>query len=73
MSASQTAVKEYSIIDRFERTMTVGRLGHGGQVVTPGQLCTTQRLPGLEWLVNRLLLVADQWNEQPRSEDEGLL
>jgi Uma2 family endonuclease len=58
-------VAEYWIIDRFRRTMAVYRPTPGGlgseQVVREGETFRTDRLPGFELPLARLLAVADRW------------
>lgn len=60
-------VREYWIIDRFDRTMTVHRFD-GSQVestvVTADQSYTTPLLPGFELPLSRLFELADRWSDQ---------
>jgi Uma2 family endonuclease len=57
-------VKEYWIIDRFERTLTV-YAKHGKRVkkriVPEGESYATPLLPGFELPLDRLLALADDW------------
>jgi Uma2 family endonuclease len=60
-------VKEYWIIDRFRRTMTVYRPGSTGpqyQIVAEAETYTTTLLPGFELPVARLLERADRWKRK---------
>jgi Uma2 family endonuclease len=63
-------VKEYWIIDRFRRIMTVYHptpLGPTYEVVTETQTYQTPLLPGFELPLTRLLSRADQWKKtRPR-------
>ena len=54
-------VKEYWIIDRFRRTMTVCRGDADLQVVQESETYTTDLLPGFELPLEKLLAVADRW------------
>jgi Uma2 family endonuclease len=57
-------VREYWVIDRFARCMTVYRphgSGSTSQVVREGQLFATPLLPGFELHLDRLLERADRW------------
>jgi Uma2 family endonuclease len=57
-------IKEYSIIDRFERTMTVfSRIGQKvkKRVLCADQVYRTTLLPGFELPLARLFAVADLW------------
>jgi Uma2 family endonuclease len=61
----EIGVAEYWIIDRFKRIMTV--YSPGGKrprkrVVRAHQTYTTDRLPGFELPLGRLLAVADRWS-----------
>ena len=61
-------VREYWVIDRFRRVMTVYRPGAFGpthQIVTEPQTYETELLPGFVLPLARLLARADQWN-RPR-------
>lgn len=59
-------VAEYWIIDRFRRIMTVHRSDPDGAVtevtVREGETYRTDRLPGFELPLARLLAVADRWD-----------
>lgn len=60
-------VKEYWIIDRFRRTMTVYKGGPDApqeQVLTEKETYKTDRLPGFELPLAHLLAAADKWKEQ---------
>ena len=59
-------VREYWIIDRFRRMMTVFRPAEGGhstEVVQENDRYTTELLPGFELPLNELLTAADKWEE----------
>ncbi len=59
-------VKEYWIIDRFRRTMTVfvNRGGLSSElVVHEGEIYRTPLLPGFELALARLLAIADEWDK----------
>ena len=59
-------VVEYWVIDRFQRTLTVFRQAKTGaeqQVIAESEIYTTPVLPGFELSLNRLLGVADDWQE----------
>ena len=59
-------VREYWVIDRFRRTMTVFQMVKGEisqRVVTEKQTYTTPLLPGFELPLAKLLRVADRWAE----------
>jgi Uma2 family endonuclease len=61
-------VREYWIINRFARTLTVYTLGADGspteREVPEGEIYRTGRLPGFELPLARLLAAADLWNEE---------
>ena len=60
-------VKEYWIIDRFRRIMTVYRPGIAGptsDIVTETLTYTTRLLPGFELPLARLLARADRWKKR---------
>ena len=62
----EVGVKEYWIIDRFRRTMTVytpADEGYGEQVVLEHEVFITPLLPGFELPLAKLLAAADKWNE----------
>ncbi|MDZ4686350.1 MAG: Uma2 family endonuclease [Planctomycetaceae bacterium] len=59
-------VKEYWIIDRFNRSLTVIR-GADVAVIGENQIHKTDLLPGFELPVGRLLAVADRLVEPPES------
>ncbi len=57
-------VREYWVIDRFRRTMTVfARRGDKMQprVIPVGETYTTELLPGFDLPLSRLLALADRW------------
>jgi len=60
----ELGVKEYWIIDRFKRTMTVYSSGARTRVVRANQIYTTPLLPGFELPLGRLLAIADRWGEK---------
>ncbi|MFI5454638.1 MAG: Uma2 family endonuclease [Isosphaerales bacterium] len=63
-------VKEYWVIDRFRRMMTVYRKGLSGptcDVVTEPQAYRTDLLPGFVLPLSRLLAKADDWSRARRS------
>ncbi len=58
-------VREYWIVDRFARCLTIYRppeTGNPQQVVREGETYTTPLLPGFELPLNRLLQRADLWD-----------
>jgi Uma2 family endonuclease len=62
----EAGVREYWIIDRFERKMTVFRQDSSGthEVLVPEDgVYRTPLLPGFELILAALLGVADQWGE----------
>ncbi|MFO0965287.1 MAG: Uma2 family endonuclease [Gemmataceae bacterium] len=65
----RAGIKEYWLIDRFRRQMTVFSR-HGKrikkQVIREGQTYTTPLLPGFELPIKRLLQLADAWEERGR-------
>jgi Uma2 family endonuclease len=54
-------VKEYWIIDRFRRTLSVCRALEKPLIVHEAETYTTPLLPGFELKVGELLKIADQW------------
>jgi Uma2 family endonuclease len=66
-------IKEYWIIDRFERCMVVFSL-HAGKVrkhvVRENQVYTTPLLPGFELPLAKLLALADQWADQAEETEQ---
>ena len=57
-------VKEYWVIDRFRRTMTVFRLGAVAEspiVIQESEIYRPALLPGFELPLKALLIVADDW------------
>jgi Uma2 family endonuclease len=66
-------VKEYWIIDRFRRIMTVDRKGAAGptyDLVTETQNHATELLPGFILPLSRLLAKADDWTPSSRHRGE---
>ena len=59
----QAGVKEYWVIDRFERIMTVYYFDGKEQVVVESDEYRTNLLPGFEPPLARLLAVADDWRQ----------
>jgi Uma2 family endonuclease len=60
-------IKEYSIFDRFKRTLTIYRNEPDGSielVISEGEIYRTPFLPGFELPLSRLLQAADVWNDQ---------
>jgi Uma2 family endonuclease len=67
-------VKEYWVIDRFRRMMTVYRQGLIGpvyDVVTEFQTYQTDLLPGFVLPLSRLLAKADDWPRGRRTRDQN--
>lgn len=67
-------VREYWIIDRFRRIMTVHRRspeGDAEQVVREGETYQTELLPGFLLPLARILSRADQWNKARRTPPAG--
>jgi Uma2 family endonuclease len=63
-------VKEYWIIDRFDRTLTVFSTMAGKpprKVIRENQIYKTELLPGFELPLARLLALADRWPEEDES------
>jgi Uma2 family endonuclease len=56
-------VKEYWIVDRFARTLTVTTPA-GEQIIGEHELYTTSLLPGFELHLAKLLAAADEWFEE---------
>ncbi len=62
----ELGIKEYWIIDRFQRTMTVFRPAKKGpeqQIVGENDVYRTPLLPDFELPLSRLLMLADDWKE----------
>jgi Uma2 family endonuclease len=57
---AEAGVREYWIIDRFRRTMTVCRGAHEELTVRESETYTTSLLPGFELPLARLLAIADR-------------
>ena len=67
-------VKEYWIIDRFQRIMTVHKPGRGGlktEVVSESETYTTKLLPGFALPLARLLERANRWTRNETSKAES--
>lgn len=65
-------VREYWIIDRFEKVMTVHILENGDfrkKVVPARQVYRTKLLPGFELPLARLFALADQWDDEEATEE----
>jgi Uma2 family endonuclease len=63
-------IKEYWVIDRFERTMTIFTMRGGRivrRVIRQNQIYKTKLLPGFELPLRRLLELADYWAKKRRS------
>ena len=59
-------VREYWVIDRFRRTLTVfapTAAGHRTTTVSEDQVYTTPLLPGFKLPLTRLLQLADRWED----------
>jgi Uma2 family endonuclease len=54
-------VKQYWVIDRYRRKMTVYEGAAGQRVILEGEVFTTGMLPGFELPLARLLRIADQY------------
>jgi Uma2 family endonuclease len=61
-------VKEYWVIDRFERTMTVYTRRGRKRVIREDQTYKTDLLPGFELPLARLFALADRWPEEATEE-----
>ena len=65
-------VREYWIIDRFRRVLTVVRPGPDGpvqQVVAESREYQTDLLPGFVLPLSRLLALGDEWSESPEDSE----
>jgi Uma2 family endonuclease len=65
-------VREYWVIDRFQRTLTVFRKQAGKvkkQVISEKQTYATDLLPGFELPLAKLLALADRWPEPEPGEE----
>ncbi len=65
-------VKEYWVIDRFQRTLTVFRRKAGKiskQVVHEHRVYKTSLLPGFELPLDELFAVADRWPDEEETKD----
>ncbi len=56
-------MKEYWVIDRFRREMTVFRGTEAEQVILETQSYTTDLLPGFDLPLGRLLEMADRYRD----------
>ena len=54
-------MKQYWVIDRYRRKMTVYEGAAGQRVISEDQVFTTGILPGFELPLARLLRIADQY------------
>jgi Uma2 family endonuclease len=64
----EVGIREYWIMDRFRRTLTVvvnDAVGVREQVIREGETYRTPLLPGFELPLARLLAVADRWEQAP--------
>ena len=57
----EAGVKEYWVIDRFQRIMTIYYLDETEQRIRETDLYRTDLLPGFELPLARLLAIADDW------------
>lgn len=60
-------VREYWIVDRFQRTLTIFRRGKAGvdeEVVHEPDIYKPSLLPGFELPLAKLLAIADRWNKK---------
>lgn len=57
-------VREYWIIDRFRRTMTVCRPALADLIVSEGETYRTVLLPGFQMPLASILAAADLWDDQ---------
>jgi Uma2 family endonuclease len=61
-------VREYWVIDRFQRRMTVFRFSRGEtkeKTISPRQTYSTPLLPGFKLPLAAMLELMDRWNEKP--------
>lgn len=63
-------VKEYWVIDRFRRTLTVFTPKGRRRIVREDQVYTTDLLPGFELPLAHLFRLADSWPEEKEDENE---
>jgi len=61
---AEAGVREYWVIDRFQRTMTVYRADQLVRIVRESETYTTELLPGFELPLAKLLEVADRSIEE---------
>lgn len=59
----QIGVKEYWVIDHFERTMTIFRPQAEPQVVKEGEVYSTPLMPGFELPLQTILAAADRYKK----------
>lgn len=67
-------VKEYWIIDRFERTLTIydkQRKRIRSRIVSESETYASALLPGFELPLAQLLALADTWNARQTGDDNG--
>lgn len=67
-------IKEYWVIDRFQRTLTVFKTGPNGveQLVVPAaEVYRSTLLPGFELPLAKLLAIADLWDKPRRPKPAG--
>lgn len=57
----EAGVKEYWVIDRFKRVLTVYHRDKKDQVISEGDTYSTHLLPGFELPLARLFSLADDW------------
>lgn len=62
---AEVGVTEYWIVDRFRRTLTVCCGTEPPRIVRESETYSTERLPGFELPMGKLLAVADRWKPQP--------
>ncbi|REJ80640.1 MAG: Uma2 family endonuclease [Planctomycetota bacterium] len=62
---ADAGVREYWVIDRFARSLTVFRGPQGRTVLREGDVYATDLLPGFELSVSRLLEIADRCKGRP--------
>jgi Uma2 family endonuclease len=65
----EIGVREYWVIDRFRRTLTVFAFSEESDqepVIPENQSCSTPSLPGFELPLGRLLKLADRWAKKRR-------
>lgn len=60
---AKTGVAEYWVIDRFQRIMTVYRGESEPLVIKPGDVYTTELMPGFTLEFDRLLAISDRYTD----------